>query len=63
MIMNIIFKSFLYCLFVFTGFAASAQLPEVAFNIDENTAIVITDPQVDFLSPEGVTRAPIMDNH
>lgn len=31
------------------------QLPEVEFVIDENTAIVITDPQIDFLSPEGVT--------
>lgn len=34
---------------------ASAQLPDPGFTVDENTAIVITDPQVDFLSPEGVT--------
>jgi nicotinamidase-related amidase len=32
-----------------------SQLPDPGFIIDENTAIVITDPQNDFLSPEGVT--------
>lgn len=32
-----------------------AQLPDPGFIIDENTAIVITDPQNDFLSPDGVT--------
>lgn len=32
-----------------------AQLPDPGFVIDETTAIVITDPQNDFLSPEGVT--------
>ncbi|TPN86130.1 cysteine hydrolase [Aquimarina algicola] len=32
-----------------------AQLPDPGFTIDENTAIVITDPQNDFLSPNGVT--------
>lgn len=32
-----------------------AQLPDPGFSIDENTAIVITDPQNDFLSPNGVT--------
>lgn len=31
-----------------------AQLPEPGFTIDEHTAIVITDPQSDFLSPDGV---------
>lgn len=31
-----------------------AQLPDPGFVIDEYTAIVITDPQVDFLSPDGV---------
>ncbi len=31
-----------------------AQLPEPGFMIDEHTAIVITDPQNDFLSPKGV---------
>ncbi len=34
---------------------AYAQLPDPGFNIDENTAIVITDPQNDFLSSNGVT--------
>ncbi len=32
-----------------------AQLPDPGFTIDGTTAIVITDPQNDFLSPEGVT--------
>ena len=32
-----------------------AQLPDPGFVIDETTAIVITDPQNDFLSPKGVT--------
>lgn len=32
-----------------------AQLPEPGFTIDDRTAFVITDPQIDFLSPEGVT--------
>jgi len=31
-----------------------AQLPDPGFVIDETTAIVITDPQNDFLSPAGV---------
>jgi len=31
-----------------------AQLPEPGFMIDEHTAIVITDPQNDFLRPDGV---------
>ncbi len=31
-----------------------AQLPDPGFVIDEHTAIVITDPQNDFLSPKGV---------
>ncbi len=33
---------------------ATAQLPEPGFEIDEYTAVVITDPQNDFLSPKGV---------
>ncbi len=39
------------------GFSSNtfAQLPDPGFIIDETTAIVITDPQNDFLSPEGVT--------
>ncbi len=34
---------------------AFAQLPDNEFDIDGVTAIVITDPQNDFLSPHGVT--------
>lgn len=33
----------------------NSQFPELDFIVDENTAIVITDPQVDFLSSDGVT--------
>jgi nicotinamidase-related amidase len=33
---------------------AAAQLPEPTMQIDERTALVITDPQNDFLSPNGV---------
>ena len=32
-----------------------AQLPNPGMVIDRSTALVITDPQVDFLSPDGVT--------
>lgn len=32
-----------------------AQLPAPGFTVDGKTAIVITDPQNDFLSPDGVT--------
>lgn len=32
-----------------------AQLPQPGFEFDQSTALVITDPQVDFLSPDGVT--------
>jgi nicotinamidase-related amidase len=32
-----------------------AQLPNPGMQIDESTALVITDPQNDFLSPDGVT--------
>ncbi len=35
--------------------SSMAQLPDPGFEIDGSTAIVITDPQNDFLSPEGVT--------
>lgn len=40
---------------IFTTQFAIAQLPDPGFVIDNTTAIVITDPQNDFLSPEGVT--------
>ena len=36
--------------------SAAAQLPDPGMEVDRsNTALVITDPQNDFLSPEGVT--------
>jgi nicotinamidase-related amidase len=34
---------------------AHAQLPKPGMKIDSRTALVVTDPQVDFLSPKGVT--------
>lgn len=34
---------------------ASEVLPANGFEIDNTTAIVITDPQIDFLSPDGVS--------
>jgi nicotinamidase-related amidase len=38
------------------GLGAQAQLPDPGMTIDpERTAVVITDPQNDFLSPDGVT--------
>lgn len=43
--------------------AATAQLPNPGMIIDvENTAIVITDPQNDFLSPDGVTWGVVGKN-
>lgn len=41
--------------FVFGMANLFAQLPDPGFSIDTKTAIVITDPQNDFLSPNGVT--------
>lgn len=38
-----------------SGLTAFAQLPDPGIEIDDRTAIVITDPQNDFLSPKGVT--------
>ena len=32
-----------------------AELPNPGMQVDERTALVITDPQNDFLSPKGVT--------
>lgn len=40
---------------VFLSTNLFAQLPDPGFVIDGTTAIVITDPQNDFLSPDGVT--------
>jgi len=40
--------------FILSIVSASAQLPDPGFTVDAQTAIVITDPQNDFLSPNGV---------
>ncbi len=41
---------------VFSAASLQAQLPDPGLTIDpERTALVVTDPQNDFLSPEGVT--------
>ncbi len=49
---NLIVTAVIFIISLTTVFA---QLPDPGFTIDENTAIVITDPQNDFLSPNGVT--------
>ena len=46
----------LLALFAFSASSTAAQLPNPGVEIDhERTALVITDPQNDFLSPDGVT--------
>ena len=46
----------LMALILFIANTATAQLPDPGMEIDPaNTALVITDPQNDFLSPDGVT--------
>ncbi len=47
-------KLFRTLVFIMGITSVFAQLPEPGFIIDEHTAIVITDPQNDFLSPQGV---------
>jgi hypothetical protein len=34
---------------------SNIRSPDPGFNVDSRTAIVITDPQNDFLSPKGAT--------
>jgi len=41
---------------------ATAQLPDPGMEIDANTALVCTDPQNDFLSPEGATWGMVGKN-
>jgi len=51
-------NTFLSILFAIIGFGsvASAQLPDPGMDIAPGrTALLITDPQNDFLSPKGVT--------
>ncbi len=43
-------------LIIVSAVLVAGQLPDPGMEIDpKNTALVITDPQNDFLSPEGVT--------
>ena len=46
-------STFIFVLLATT--TAFAQLPDPGFKIDDKTAILITDPQIDFWSPKGVT--------
>ena len=48
-------KAILFLVIALSSAAIFAQLPDPGFKIDDRTAIVITDPQNDFLSPQGVT--------
>lgn len=48
-------KMMIMTIMVVNVFTAYAQLPDPGFEVDSRTAIVITDPQNDFLSPDGVT--------
>ncbi|SHI33172.1 cysteine hydrolase [Aquimarina spongiae] len=48
-------KILMMTIMVISTFAGYAQLPDPGFEVDARTAIVITDPQNDFLSPDGVT--------
>lgn len=51
--MKVLFAS--ACILLSTNTSLNAQIPDPGFTIDAQTAIVITDPQNDFLSPQGVT--------
>ena len=42
-------------LFLVVASTALAGLPDPGMQVDAKTALVITDPQNDFLSPDGVT--------
>lgn len=47
---------------VFFTVSAFAQLPDPGFKFDNTTAIVITDPQNDFLSEKGVAWGAVGEN-
>ena len=49
------FSTLLFAALLLLNTNLYAQLPDPGFTIDGTTAIVITDPQNDFLSPDGVT--------
>lgn len=44
-------------IFIFSN--AFVQLPDPGFEIDDRTAVVITDPQNDFLSPDGAAWSAV----
>jgi len=44
-----------FLILVSFSYRATAELPVPGMEIDDRTALVITDPQNDFLSPKGVT--------
>lgn len=53
--MKIIKQTILLLTLIMMSQNINAQLPDPGFEINKRTAIVITDPQNDFLSPDGVT--------
>lgn len=55
-------KQLFNALFLIGTISALAQLPEPGFVFDNNTAIVITDPQNDFLSESGVAWGAVGKN-
>lgn len=52
---SLLFTRALLLLILASGKSLYAQIPDPGFTVDGSTAIVITDPQNDFLSPNGVT--------
>ncbi len=46
-------KMAIFTALILCTLCAYAQLPDLGFQVDSRTAIVITDPQNDFLSPDG----------
>jgi nicotinamidase-related amidase len=54
-IMKDLKKMLLVFFVLLIGFGVIAQLPDPGFTVNDKTALLITDPQIDFLSPDGVT--------
>jgi nicotinamidase-related amidase/YHS domain-containing protein len=60
---NITITSLLVAVTTIVAGPAWAQLPDPGFEVDpERTALVVTDPQNDFLSPDGVTWGVVGQN-
>jgi len=53
---------FFFSFLTFISSSLLAQLPDPGFTVDNRTAIVITDPQNDFLSPDGVAWGVVGQN-